>query len=240
MLSAKNFFDLSTFEHAAIFDNTEYAWQALDRIESYIEKCFADGLSSNVTSLDVHSSVAFGDAPIHIGEGTVIEPGAYIKGPAIIGRNCKIGQGAYVRANIITGDECVIGHATEAKNSIFFNHAHAPHFNYVGDSILGTYTNLGAGTKLSNLAVNSVKDEVTGKRPTIRILIDGTHYDTGLTKFGAILGDETQTGCNTVTNPGTLIGPRTLVYAMVSLPKGYYPGDSIIKLRQQHSIIERR
>jgi bifunctional N-acetylglucosamine-1-phosphate-uridyltransferase/glucosamine-1-phosphate-acetyltransferase GlmU-like protein len=125
-----------------------------------------------------------------------------------------------------------LGHCSEAKNSLFLPRAHAPHFNYVGDSVLGHDVNLGAGTKLSNLAMSSEKDPQTGKRPSIRLIIDGQHYDTGLAKMGAILGDGAQTGCNSVLNPGCVVGRRSLVYANLSLPKGYYPPDTVIKLRQ--------
>ncbi|NJL92205.1 MAG: hypothetical protein HC915_00040 [Anaerolineae bacterium] len=100
--------------------------------------------------------------------------------------------------------------------------------------------NLGAGTKLSNLAMNSAKDPHTGQRPTVIITLDDQHYDTGLVKLGAVLGDDSQTGCNTVTNPGVLLGPRTLVYALASLRKGYYPPDSVIKVRQTQQRIARR
>jgi NDP-sugar pyrophosphorylase family protein len=149
-------------------------------------------------------------------------------------------HGAYVRSNALVSRGCVVGHATEVKNSILLPGAHAPHFNYVGDSILGRKVNLGAGTKLSNLTVVSVKDPATGKRPTLKITVAGEVFDTGLAKLGAILGDGAQTGCNSVLNPGVLIGPRSLVYANASLPKGYYPGDTIIKLRQTFEYAERR
>jgi bifunctional N-acetylglucosamine-1-phosphate-uridyltransferase/glucosamine-1-phosphate-acetyltransferase GlmU-like protein len=117
--------------------------------------------------------------------------------------------------------------------------AQAPHFAYVGDSILGRGVNLGAGTKLSNVPVVSAKDAETGKRPSIKIVVDGVEYDTGLPKFGAIVGDGTQIGCNTVTNPGCLIGKNTLVYASVSLMKGLYPGNQIIKLKQELTVTPR-
>jgi bifunctional N-acetylglucosamine-1-phosphate-uridyltransferase/glucosamine-1-phosphate-acetyltransferase GlmU-like protein len=118
--------------------------------------------------------------------------------------------------------------------------AHAPHFNYVGDSILGQHVNLGAGTKLSNLTLVSAKDPETGKRPTLELYIEDENYDTGLAKLGAILGDNTQTGCNAVLNPGSLVGKDSLIYANLSLRKGYYPANSIIKLRQKIVVIQRR
>ena len=181
-----------------------------------------------------------GDGDIVIGPGTVVEPGAYIQGPTIIGANCEIRHGAYIRGQAVIGDGCIVGNASEVKNSILLPGAHCPHFNYVGDSILGRRVNLGAGTKLSNLAVNSAKDPATGKRPTIQLSIDGELYDTGLAKMGAILGDDTQTGCNSVLNPGVLVGRRTLIYPNASVSKGYCPKDSIVKLRQTQKIIPRR
>ncbi len=139
---------------------------------------------------------------------------------------------------MLTGS--VLGHASEAKNSLFLPQAHAPHFNYVGDSILGHRANLGAGTKLSNLTIISEKDRMTGERPTIQIQVEDLIYDTGLAKLGSILGDDAQTGCNSVLNPGCLVGPRTLVYANLSLRKGYYGADQMIKLRQSISLAKRQ
>ena len=173
-----------------------------------------------------------GDAPIVIEAGAVVEPGAYIIGPAYIGAGAVVRHGAYVRENVIMLAGSTLGHASEAKNALFLPGAAAPHFAYVGDSILGHHVNLGAGTKLSNLGILSEKDPATGRRPTIHLTIGDRDYDTGLTKFGAILGDDAQTGCNSVLNPGCIVGPRTLVYANASLRKGYHPADSVIKLRQ--------
>lgn len=130
---------------------------------------------------------------ISIGEGTVIEPGAYIKGPVRIGKNCIIGHTAYIRENVILEEGAVVGHASEVKNSFFFQGARAPHFNYVGDSILGRNTNLGAGVKCANVRFD--RKEIAA---------------TGLRKLGVILGDESQIGCNTVTNPGTYVGRGVL------------------------------
>ena len=240
MLGAGDFFDLSQTEHAALFEDTRFVWEAIPKIADYIQHRFDTDLRPNASEWEVHPSVVFGDAPIFIGEGTEIDPSVYIEGPAIIGRNCAIRHGAYLRANVILGDGAVVGHTTELKNTVMLEDAHAPHFAYLGDSILGARVNLGAGTKLSNLAVTSKPDSQTGKRPTIQLAIDGQDYDTGLTKFGAILGDDAQTGCNTVTNPGVLIGARTFTYALCSLKKGYYPPDSIIKLRQEQEIVRKR
>lgn len=156
---------------------------------------------------------------IIIGPGTIVEPGAFIKGPVVIGSHSEIRQGAYIRGECIVGSRCVVGHTTEMKGSILLDGAKAAHFAYVGDSILGRDVNLGAGTKLANLKM------IPG---SITVTIDKKRFDTGRRKLGAILGDHTETGCNSVTSPGTLMGPSSIVYAGVSAPGGYYPEKTVI------------
>lgn len=231
------FFDLSNPTVAALFAGCDSVWEVLPAIGRLVAELTGGERLIHGTVMD---GAYLGDAPLYIGEGAVIEPGAYILGPAYIGAGATVRHGAFVRENVILLPHSGLGHASEAKNSLLLPGAHAPHFAYVGDSILGHRVNLGAGTKLSNLGVLSRKDAATGRRPTIRLIIDGEEVDTGLTKFGAILGDDAQTGCNAVLNPGCVIGPRTLIYANVSLRKGYYPPDSIIKLRQTVEVVERR
>ncbi len=153
-----------------------------------------------------------------------------IKGPTIIGENCEIRQACYIRGNVILGNEAVAGHCTELKGVVMLNKAKAPHFNYVGDSILGYDVNLGAGTICSNLKVTWEK---------VAVKVNGREYQTGMLKLGAIVGDNAETGCNTVLNPGTLLGKRSLTYPCSSL-RGYYPPDSIVKIRQETEIAERR
>ncbi|MBN1832351.1 MAG: glucose-1-phosphate thymidylyltransferase [Deltaproteobacteria bacterium] len=175
----------------------------------------------------VGASVLYGgavlfDSDIYIGEGTVVEPGAMIKGPSIIGNHTEVRQGAYVRENCLIGDRCVVGHTTEVKHSIMLNDAKAGHFAYIGDSILGNHVNLGAGTKLANLKIVDVE---------MKISVEGKVYKTGLRKLGAILGDYTETGCNSVTSPGTLLGKASLVYPCVNMPGGFYPDRSIIGMK---------
>jgi NDP-sugar pyrophosphorylase family protein len=158
------------------------------------------------------------DDKVIIGSGTVVEPGALIRGPAVIGNDTEIRQGAYVRGDCLVGHGCVVGHTTEMKSSVMLNGAKAGHFAYIGDSILGKDVNLGAGTKLANLKV------IPG---TVVIRSGKKRYNTGRRKIGAILGDGTETGCNSVTSPGTLVGPRSIIYPGVSVPGGYYPGRAI-------------
>jgi NDP-sugar pyrophosphorylase family protein len=229
MLQPSDFFDLSDPLVEGLFEDCDYVWQALANLEINVERLIKD---SRTVLGEVMEGAFLSDRALYIDQGARIEPGAYVLGPAYIGKGAVVKHGALVRENVIMLSGSVLGHASEAKHSIMLPRAHAPHFNYIGDSILGARTNLGAGTKLSNLTMMSVKDPVTGLRPSLRIVIHEKEYDTGLAKLGAIIGDDVQTGCNAVLNPGCLVGPRTLIYANVSLRKGYYSPDCILKLRQ--------
>ena len=155
-----------------------------------------------------------------LGKGVLIESGAFVSGPVILGDYSEVRQGAYLRGNCLIGRGCVVGHVTEVKNTIFLDEAKAGHFAYLGDSILGNRVNLGAGTKMANLRF--VKGDIT-----IRTA-DGS-VDTGLRKLGAILGDQVQTGCNSVTNPGTIIGRRSFLLPNTTSPSGYHPECSMIR-----------
>jgi NDP-sugar pyrophosphorylase family protein len=199
------------------YDDVNHVWDILKRIKGYVENNLKPAIEGTI------EEGAFVEKNVYIGEGTVVERGALVKGPTIIGRNCHIRHGAYIRGYALIGDNCVVGHATEVIRALFLPHAKAPHFNYVGDSILGTNVNLGAGTKLSNLKNTS---------SCIVIKHDGKSFQTGLRKFGAILGDRCQTGCNSVLNPATILGPDCIVYATASV-RGVYTGKTIIKLKQK-------
>ncbi len=166
------------------------------------------------------AGAVFLDNLIEIGKGVLVEAGSLLKGPAHIGDFTEVRQGAYVRGNVYVGKRCVVGHTTEIKNSIMLDGAKAGHFAYLGDSILGYEVNLGAGTKLANLKL---------KGDSVKIKISGEVIDTGLRKLGAILGDGVQTGCNSVTNPGTLLGPNSLVLPNTTAGPGYYPAKSIVR-----------
>ncbi len=238
-LSPTDFFDLDHYRHADLFADATYVWEALSHLSAYLQDLIG-GKGHRIFGKVADGAHLVADDDIFIALGAVVEAGAYIAGPAYIGGGAHVRHGAYIRGNAFIGEDSTVGHATEIKHSILLPGSHAPHFNYVGDSILGRGVNLGAGTKLSNLTLVSAKDPDTGKRPTLKITIDGQVFDTGLAKLGAILGDEAQTGCNSVLNPGALIGPRSLVYANASLPKGYYPPDTIIKLRQTIEYAKRR
>ena len=160
------------------------------------------------------------DEQIFLGPGSVVEPGALIQGPTIIGAHTEVRQGAYVRGNCIIGNRCILGHTTEIKASMMLDDAKAGHFAYIGDSILGNATNLGAGTKLANLKIGA---------GTVRVKFGSNSLDTGLRKFGAILGDHVEIGCNAVTNPGTALGKGCLVFPVTSVPSGYHEPESIVR-----------
>ena len=157
---------------------------------------------------------------LHFGKGVLVETGVMIKAPAIIGDCTEVRQGAYLRGYCLTGKRCVLGHTTEIKHSIFLNDAKAGHFAYLGDSILGTNANLGAGTKFANLRF--IPGNVT-------IFHKGKKLDTGRRKFGAILGDNCQTGCNSVTNPGTIFGKKCMLTPNTTARSGYHPEKSLIR-----------
>lgn len=164
-------------------------------------------------------AVLVGDR-IQFGKGVKIEPGAFIASPTIVGDMTEIRQGAYLRGFCLVGKKCVVGHVTEVKHSIFLDNAKAGHFAYLGDSILGNEVNLGAGTKLANLRFTP---------GDVRVRTPYGPVDSGLRKFGAILGDFVQTGCNSVTNPGTLLGMRSLVLPNTTVPSGLHNKNSLIK-----------
>ncbi|MCX7915952.1 MAG: UDP-N-acetylglucosamine diphosphorylase [Verrucomicrobiae bacterium] len=203
-----------------LFDGCRYVWEALAHIGTVAQKRLQPANHGRVLGQPYIA------ADVFIGEGTVIEHGAVIKGPAIIGRDCEIRSSAYIRGNVIVGDGCVLGNASEFKNAVLFHGAQVPHFSYVGDSILGHKAHLGAGVILSNL-----------KSTAGNVMVEG--LDTGLRKFGAIIGDGADIGCNCVLNPGSIIGRGTIMYPNV-LWRGVCPANSIVKLRQQHDVVVRR
>lgn len=191
MVAIEDFFCLDEFPHKGLLKEKEPVWSPLYAILSFLEKAVFK------IEVEIPEGVFLRDKEkIGIGEGTILEPGVYIQGPALIGKNCKISHGAYLRGGVILGDGCVVGHSSEIKHSILLKGAHATHFTYVGDSILGSRVNLGAGVKCANLRLD---------RHEISLFANGIKYATGLKKMGAIIGDDSQIGCNCVINPGTLI-----------------------------------
>ncbi len=224
MYSPANLFTLSETEHGRLFAGLEFSWDALKRLKDYLNLNLRPGLNNKCEGR------AYIGKEVYIGEGTVVEDGAMIKGPAWIGKNCEIRHGAYIRENVIIGDDCVIGNCCELKNSILFNEAAVPHFNYVGDSILGHRSHLGAGVKISNIKLT---------KGNIFLDKDGLPFDTGLRKFGALVGDGAEVGCNAVLNPGSVLGRGSMVYPNVSW-RGVLPAHMIAKNTSPHNVVMMR
>lgn len=218
------FIALEHTTHAKLFENQRFIWDALKQIASYLQFRLKPAVLGQLMGKPFISNTVF------IGSGTIVEQGAVIKGPAWIGERCHIRSGCYVRENVIVGDGVVMGNSCEFKNCIVCDEAQVPHFNYVGDSILGFRAHLGAGVILSNVKLDHRE---------ISVAIDDGIVPTGLTKFGAIVGDRTEIGCNAVLNPGTVIGRDCIIYPSVNV-RGVIPRAHIVKVRQELQTIKRR
>ena len=216
MFAPSNFLNLDQTEHRTIFDNSAQVWDVLKQIGSYLQFRLKPAIQGRIMGRPFISE------RVYIGIGTVIENGATIKGPAWIGNNCEIRSGCYIRENVIIGDDVVLGNSCEFKNCIVFNDAQIPHFSYVGDSVLGYHVHLGAGVILSNVRLD---------RKEISVKQESGFIPTGLRKFGAIIGDRTEIGCNTVISPGSIIGRNSLIYPLTHFG-GVLPENSILKMRQ--------
>lgn len=190
------------------FEESTYPWEILPKIKEIVAKIQENGLEG----------YHFLEEGILVGENVKIAKTATIEAPAIIGPNTELRPGAYLRGNVIIGPKCVIGNSSELKNCILLEHVQVPHYNYVGDSILGNHSHMGAGSICSNLKSD-------GKN----IVIHGDEdIETGLRKIGAILGDHADIGCGSVLNPGTVVGKNTQFYPL-TMGRGVYPENSIVK-----------
>jgi NDP-sugar pyrophosphorylase family protein len=223
MFAPADFLDLEQTAHPKLFENQKYVWDALKQIASYLQFRLKPAVLGELLGKPYISNHVF------IGTGTIVEQGAVLKGPAWIGQNCHIRSGCYVRENVIAGDGVVMGNSCEFKNSILLNEVQVPHFNYVGDSILGFRAHLGAGVILSNVKLNHGEISVAAEEGPIA---------TGLTKFGAVIGDRTEIGCNAVMNPGAVLGRDCIVYPGANF-RGVLPHNSIVKVRQQLQVVAR-
>src|ERR1700759_2025980 len=223
MFSPSDLLELEHTSHSKLFENQKYAWDALKQIASYLQFRLKPGIAGELLGKPFISRNVF------IGAGTIVEQGAFVKGPAWIGENCHIRSGCYVRENVVVGDGVVMGNSCEFKNCVLFDEAQVPHFNYVGDSILAFKAHLGAGVILSNVKLDRAEISVVGPEGLI---------NTGLTKFGAMVGDRTEIGCNSVVNPGSIIGRDCIIYPSTKA-RGALPSSSILKLRQQQQVLER-
>ena len=225
MFAPERYLDLNQTEHRVIFENVDCAWQALPKIATYLQFRLKPAINGKLLGKPFVSAAVF------VGKGTVIEHGAMIKGPAWIGEGCEIRNGCYIRENVIIGNNVVAGNSCEFKNCLVFNEAQVPHFNYVGDSILGHRAHLGAGVILSNVKLDH--SEIAVVSP------NGESVSTGLRKFGAVVGDQAEVGCNAVLSPGSMIGRRSIVYPGC-LWRGVLEESRIAKVRQPLEVIARR
>ena len=213
----KELFDCQNPLVASYFQKAEYPWQILPQIPEIIANLIQNGLEG-------FKEIEPG---VFVGEGVKIAKTATIIAPAIIGAHTEIRPGAFIRGNVFVGEGCVIGNSSELKSAILLDHVQVPHYNYVGDSILGNYAHMGAGSICSNL-----------KSGGSNIVIHGDQeYVTGLRKIGAFIGDHGDIGCGSVLNPGTIIGKNTSVYPLTSC-RGVYPENSIVK--SPTDIVDRR
>lgn len=219
-----DFLNLTQTSHASLFDRLENPWLVLPLIGSYLKANLEPKNEGRIIGSPYISD------QVRIGKGTVIGNGATLNGPAWIGENCEIRSGCYIRENVIVGDNVVLGNSCEFKNCIIFNAAQIPHFSYVGDSIVGYKAHLAAGVILSNMRLDQKPITISTPAGTI---------NTGLNKFGAVVGDFAEIGCNSVLSPGSIIGRRSLIYPGTQW-RGALPANSIARLRQQIDVIERR
>ena len=201
-----------------LFEQTVYPWEVLDKIGDFILKT---GKTLSEKDYDKRGE------NIWIAKSATVAPSACLIGPLIVGENAEIRHCAFLRGNVIVGANAVVGNSTEVKNSILFDNVQAPHFNYVGDSVYGYMSHTGAGVIASNL--KSDKSNVT-------ITLDGEKIDTHRKKFGAVIGDYVEVGCNSVLNPGTVVGRNSMVYP-VSRVRGFVPKNSIFK--SQNAMVEK-
>lgn len=197
-----------------LFEGKTYPWEVLPEIKHFILKL---GASLSAGEYDCT------DGNIWIAKSAKVAPSASITGPAIIGKDTEVRHCAFIRGNAIVGEGCVVGNSTELKNVVLFNGVQVPHYNYVGDSVLGYKSHMGAGSVCSN-----VKSD---KKP---VIVKGNEecVETGLKKFGAILGDHVEVGCGSVLNPGTVIGRNSNIYPL-SPVRGCVPADSIYKNKDE-------
>lgn len=210
MLTTAELFERERVPEAlrALLD-VEFPWEVLALLDD-----FGRELQDRRQSGAVHPTAVV-DGPLYMEEGAEVGPYAYLTGPVYMGRGAKIGHTAYVRGPVVLGPGAHLMHASEAKRSLLLGGAKAPHFNYVGDSVVGHDVNLGAGVKLANFKTMGTPIAVAGQA-------------TGLRKFGAALGDGVSIGCNAVLSPGTVVGKRSIIYNLASV-RGVVPADTIVK-----------
>jgi NDP-sugar pyrophosphorylase family protein len=229
MFEPGKYLDFNQTDHASLFIEGQPVWSAIGGIARYLDRLI-DSVEGGLVQGSIHERALIGDR-VYIAQGATVEANAVINGPAWIGSGSTVRSGAYIRPNVIAGNDCILGNSCEFKNCLLFNNCEVPHFNYVGDSILGFKSHLGAGVICSNVRLD---------RANVRVCDgEGITIDTDLRKFGAVVGDYTEVGCNTVLSPGSVLGNNCVLYPSTSW-QGVLPANSIVKTKQPHQIVERR
>lgn len=218
-VTVKELYSLDKTIASAIFDGVTYPWEVLKDIKGFILKLGE--------TLDLEKFEKRGE-DIWVAKSANVFPSAYIAGPCIIDEDAEVRHCAFIRGSVIVGKGSIVGNSTEVKNAIIFDNVQVPHYNYVGDSILGYRSHMGAGSITSN-----VKSDKT----LVKVTVDGERVDTGLKKFGAMLGDFVEVGCGSVLNPGTVIGKNSNIYPLSSV-RGTVPANSIYK--KQGEVVDKR
>ena len=206
----KNLYNLEETMAADLFEGAEYPWEVLPKIGAFIKE-----LGSTLSEEEYEKR----GETVWVAKSAKVAPTAFLGENVIIGKNAEVRHCAFIRGNAIVGEGAVVGNSTELKNVVLFNKVQVPHYNYVGDSILGCKSHMGAGSITSNVKSDKKLVVVKGEEGQI---------ETGLKKFGAMLGDEVEVGCGSVLNPGTVIGPHTNIYPLSSV-RGVVPAGSIYK-----------
>ena len=215
----KKLYNLEETMAKPLLENLTYPWEALPKISEFIIE-LGNKLDKEIYELKGEN--------IWVAKTANIYPTAFIKGPVIIGENAEVRHCAFIRGNAIVGNNAVVGNSTELKNVILFNNVQVPHYNYVGDSILGYKAHMGAGSITSN---------VKSDKKLVIVKDDNEKIETGLKKFGAMIGDNVEVGCGSVLNPGSVIGRNTNIYPLSSV-RGVVPADSIYK--NKNEIVDKR
>lgn len=210
LYTIESLLDLSQTNAAGLFEGKTYPWEVLPEIKNYI-------LNVLIPSLDPDKYDSY-DNDVYVAKTAKVAPTAYIGGPCVIGEETEVRHGAFIRGSAIIGNGCVVGNSTEIKNAVVFNSVQIPHYNYVGDSVLGYHSHMGAGSITANVKADKSNVVIRGEET----------IETGLRKMGAVLGDFADVGCNSVLTPGVIIGRKTNIYPL-SMVRGCIKAGSIYK-----------
>jgi UDP-N-acetylglucosamine diphosphorylase / glucose-1-phosphate thymidylyltransferase / UDP-N-acetylgalactosamine diphosphorylase / glucosamine-1-phosphate N-acetyltransferase / galactosamine-1-phosphate N-acetyltransferase len=225
--SPRAFFDLENSMAAECFNGVAYAWDAVPLIPAFIEK-----ILNPVIAGEIEEGAWVEPGRVSVGEGSRVERGSIIRGPAIIGKNTIIRSGAYIRGHVMIGDDCLIGWGVEMRQSLVLNKTRIPHYNAVFTSVIGNRINLAGRVSTANYRLD-------GKEIIVRVPVDGktTSFPTGQTLFGAIVGDDTQIAGNALLQPGTIVGRRCVVFPHIDV-SGFIPHDCVVKRKETPFYIE--